>query len=170
MRLGDQAGWGGKVSRQQVDKPGLQGSCADFEQDQRHRQFETPPASTAGIEVEAVVAPFDQGLVRMAGDDQFDVVSEQGGNVGDVVSEQGWPAVEVQGEVVGDIGGPREGEIVITAHDVERGNRGEMAEDLGRTDVTGMEDKVAALDSGQGFGAEEAVGVGDEGGFHGERF
>ncbi len=32
-----------------------------------------------------------------------------------------------------------------------------------------MEDEVAALDGGQGFGTQEAVGVGDDGGFHGGR-
>lgn len=42
-----------------------------------------------------------------------------------------------------------------------------MIEDFGTADVASVEDEVAALDGGQGFGTEEAVGVGDDGGFHG---
>ena len=50
---------------------GSRAFCADVEQGQRHRQFETPPPGAAGVQVEAVVAPFDQGFVGMAGDDEL---------------------------------------------------------------------------------------------------
>lgn len=35
--------------------------------------------------------------------------------------------------------------------------------------IAGVDDPVTALERGEGFGAEEVVGVGDQGGFHGGR-
>ena len=74
---------------------------------------------------------------------------EQGGDIGDVVSEQGWPAVEVEGEVVGDVGGPRESSMSLLPRTAWTGAIcGQLSEDVGAADVAGVEDQVAALDRG----------------------
>jgi hypothetical protein len=41
-----------------------------------------------------------------------------------------------------------------------------LGEDVRVADVAGVDDLVTALERGEGFGAEEVVGVGDQGGFH----
>lgn len=167
MRLGDRAGWGGKVSRQQVNQPWFQRISAHIEQGEGHRQFEPPAPGASRVQVKLIATPFDQGLVGMAGDDQSGRAVEEGGDVGDVVDQQGGPAVEVEGEVVGEIFCPRQTQIIVAAHGVDRSDLRQFGEDLGAADVASVEDKGDALDRGQRLRAEEAVGVGDDGGFHG---
>lgn len=75
----------------------MQGVWSDVEQGQRDRQFETTAPGTARVEIQTVTTPFDQGLVRVAGDDELDGGVEVAGDVGDVVGQQGLPAVEVEG-------------------------------------------------------------------------
>ena len=134
---------------------------------QRDRQLETPRAGAAGVHVETVAAPFDAGLVGVAGDDEFDVRIEIGGDIGDVVNEEGWPTVEGEGQEVGEVFGPWAVEVVVAAHGVDRGDLGQLGEDVRVADVAGVDDLVTALERGEGFGAEEVVGVGDQGAFHG---
>lgn len=69
MRLGDRAGWSGKVSGQEVDQLRFQCVCTHIEQGQRHGKFETTATGAAGVQVQAVVAPFNQRLVGMGGGD-----------------------------------------------------------------------------------------------------
>lgn len=137
-----------------------------LEDRQRHRQFETPRAGAAGVHVETLTAPFDAGFVGVAGDDEPDARIEIGGNVGDVVNEEGWPAVEGEGQEVGEVFGPRAVDVVVAAHGVNGGDFGQLGEDVRVADVAGVDDLVTALERGEGFGAEEVVGVGDQGGFH----
>jgi hypothetical protein len=79
------------------------------------------------------------------------------------------PAVDLKGEIVREIGRPGQVEVVVSTHGVGRGNRGELREDLRATDISGVDDEVTALQAGEGFRAEETVGIGDDGGFHGRR-
>jgi len=138
-----------------------------LEDRQRDRQFESSRAGAAGVHVETLTAPFDAGFVGVTGDDELDTRIEIGRDIGDVVDEEGWPAVEGEGQEVGDVFGPRAVEIVVAAHGVDGGDFGQLGEDVRVADVAGVDDLVTALERGEGFGAEEVVGVGDQGGFHG---
>lgn len=60
----------------------------------------------------------------MAGNDESGVGGEVCRDVGDVVNQQGWPAVEIEAEVVGDVGSPREVEVVVAAHGLDGGYLG----------------------------------------------
>ncbi len=126
----------------------FQSFCVDVEQGEGDRQFETPPPSAARIQVQPIATPLDQGFVGMAGDDEAGKAVEKGGDVGDVVGEQGWPAVEVEGEVIGKVGGPRQVQVVVAAHGVNRGDLRQLAEDVSAADVATVEDQFDALDRG----------------------
>lgn len=153
-----------------MDQLRLQGVRGDVEQGQGHRKFETPPPGTARVQVKTITAPFDAGFVRMASDDEFDVGVEISRDVGNVVGQQGWPAVQLEAQVVGECGGPRVVKVIVAAHGVGRCDAGELREDVLAADVTRVNDQFAILEGSKGFGAQEAVGVGDDGGFHGREY
>ena len=52
--------------------------------------------------------------------------------------------------------------IVVAADDNERGQGRKIVENPGRADVAAMDDVVATHQEGSRFGAEQAVGIGDD--------
>lgn len=149
-------GWIQQGNQARFDAIGLY-----LEDRQRDWQLETPRAGAAGVYVETVTAPFDAGFVGMAGDDELDTRIEIGGDIGDIVDEEGCPAIEGEGQEVGEVFGPLAIEVVVAAHGVDGGDFGQLGEDVRVADVAGVDDLVTALERGEGFGAEEVVGVGD---------
>lgn len=97
-----------------------------------------------------------------------DVWIQIGGDVGDVVDKEGVPAVESAGQKVGEVFGPWAAEIIVAAHSVDGRNFGQLGEDVRVADVAGVDDQVTALERADGFGAEEIVSVGYQGGFQGQ--
>lgn len=137
-----------KSSGQKVEELWIKRVRPYFQQGEGDRQFETPPPGAARIQVQPIAAPFDQGFVRVAGDDDSGVAIEQSGNICDVVGQQSWPAVEVEGEVVGEVGGPRQVQVVVAAHGVNRSDLRQLAEDVSAADVAAVEDQFDAFDRG----------------------
>jgi hypothetical protein len=127
---------------------------------------EAARASAAGIKVKDAVAPIDGGLVGVAADDGPDA---GGGRVQievvDGVDEIKETAAQLYGfggvEVVED-----GGRVDIAADGGEQGDLTEAVEDARVVDIAGVEDVVDAGEFGDGFGAEEAVGVGDDANVH----
>lgn len=70
------------------------------------------------------------------------------------------PAVESEGQKVGEVFGPWTGEIIVAAHGVDGSNFGQLDEDVRVADVAGVNDQVTALERADGFGAEKIVSVG----------
>jgi len=123
-------------------------------------------AGAAGVEVEDAVAPGDGGLVGVAADDRSDA---GGGGVEvevvDGVDEVEEAAAQLYGfggvQVVEDGGG-----VHVAADGREGSDFAEPVEDARVVDIAGVKDVVDAIEFGDGFGTEEAVGVGDDADFH----
>lgn len=52
--------------------------------------------------------------------------------------------------------------IIVAAHGDDRRDHGELIDDVHVADVTGMQDVIAALKRGEGFGTQQAVSVGND--------
>lgn len=83
------------------------------------------------------------------------------------MDKEGVPAVESEGQKVGEVFGPRAAEIIVAAHGVDGSNFGQLDKDVRVADVAGVDDQVTALKRADGFGAEEIMSIGYYGGFHG---
>ncbi len=151
---------------QQGNEAGFDGVGLYLQDRQRDRQFEATRAGAARVDVETLTTPFDKRFVGVTSDDEFYAGVEIAGNVGDVVDEQGLPAVEGESQQVRDLCGPGAVQIVVAAHGMDGGDIGQPGEDVRVTDVAGVDDLIATLQRGEGLGAEEVVGVGDNDGFH----
>ncbi|MCY1177644.1 hypothetical protein D9M73_179600 [compost metagenome] len=68
--------------------------------------------------------------------------------------------------MIGDVLRPWGRLVIVPAHDMQRRNRRQLLEDLRFADVAGVNDAIAAQQGGDGFGAKQAVGVGDDTDFH----
>ena len=62
---------------------------------------------------------------------------------------------------LGQVGCPG-GCVHISANGMDGGDFGELIQDIWIADVAGMDDDLDALEGFEGFGAEEAVGVGED--------
>jgi hypothetical protein len=102
----------------------------------------------------------------MPGDYQPCACIKQRRDVGHVMDQQSLPAIEIETQMVSEVFCPRERQVIIPAHDMQRRNRRQLFEDLRFTDVAGMNDSFTALQRRKGFGAEQAVGIGDHANFH----
>ncbi|MNL07507.1 hypothetical protein D3C87_1281850 [compost metagenome] len=87
-------------------------------------------------------------------------------HVGDVMHQQHLPAVEVQAQTVGQLARPGRVQVIVATHPVHRCNGRQLVEDVCAADVAGVNDAIAAQQGGDGFGAKQAVGVGDDTDFH----
>lgn len=144
-----------------------QGVLFDAEVGEGDGEVEAAGACAAWVEVEDVVAGFGGGLVGVAADDG----GEAGGGgvqveVVDGVDEVEEGAVELDDVGWGQVGAGAVG-VDVAADGGDGGYGAEGAEDLDVADVAGMENMIDAVEGGDGLGAEEAVGVGDDADEHG---
>ncbi|MCY1402722.1 hypothetical protein D9M71_178760 [compost metagenome] len=102
----------------------------------------------------------------MTGDHQLDAAIKIGRHVGDVMHQQHRPAVELQVQTVGQLPRPGCVQVIVAPHRIHRRDCGQLFEDRLVTDVTRVKDAITALQGGNGFGAEQTVGVGDDADFH----
>ena len=145
----------------------MQGPLVQMEVGEGNWKREASGAGAAWVEVENVVSGLDHGLVAMAVDHGADA----GGRgvevqVGDVVDEIEETAGEFDGFGCGKLRA-RARAVDVAADGGEWSDGGEAVEDGGVADVAGVEDVVNAHEGDEGFGAEEAVGVGDYAYAHG---
>lgn len=149
------------VVSQDVDYTGVEGILRDFDERHGDGELEAAWAGAAGVEVEDSVVGCDRGLVGVAADDAGD----SGGVWVDIQPVDGVDEVE---ETASEFDGFGFGKLGADAVDVDiaadRGDRGDLAEgveDVGVANVAGVEDVVDTGEGGERFGAQQAVGVGD---------
>ncbi|MNV36100.1 hypothetical protein D3C71_1275650 [compost metagenome] len=102
----------------------------------------------------------------MSGNHQPRARIKQRGHIGNVMHQQGLPTVEVETQVINDEFCPRGRLVVIPAHDIQRRNRRQLFKDLRFTNVARMNNPFTTLQRREGFGAQQAVGIGDHANFH----
>ena len=61
---------------------------------------------------------------------------------------------------------PRRVLVVITAHNEQWSDSGQVLKHLRLTDVAGVNDSFAALQDSKGLGTEKAMGIGNHSNFH----
>jgi len=133
----------------------------DFKNRQAYGQRKPPGAGAAGVEVEDAVFGLDVGGMGVAEDDRGQACGP-GGEVQGVefVQDIEEEAADFHYPVLGQISGP--GATIGVAPDrVHWGDLGQVGQDLGVADVAGVDDELDASQGGDGLGAQQAVGVGD---------
>ena len=102
----------------------------------------------------------------MAGDHQPCALIKHGWNIGDVMHEQGSPSAQVEPQKVRQMVCPGHALVVVSAHNEQRSDSGQVLKHLWLTDVAGVDDFFAALQGSQCLRTEKAVGIGNHSDFH----
>lgn len=143
----------------QFDEARSDGGAGEFQDAERDGKRESPGACAAGIEVEHAPAMLDGRLVRVPADDGRDAgrgwVEVEGGEI--------MQHVEVVSGKLDELGGRKLGAwaeaVDVSAYGGDGGDGAEGVDNRRVADVTGVEDVIDAAESGEGFGAEQAVSV-----------
>lgn len=127
------------------------------------RKIEAAWAAASWVEIEDAVAGFDARLVRVAGDDDGDA----GGlwvevEVGDGVQHVDELVVELDSFGGGEMRGVAV-DVDVAADGGDGRDFSQGFEEVEVADIACVEDVRGAAESGEGFGAEEGMGVGEDG-------
>ena len=129
-------------------------------------ELEAAGTGAAGVEIEDALVDIRRGLVGVAEDHDGDA----GGlglevEVCDGMQHVDQMAVELDGFGGGELGGGA-GRVDVAADGGDGCDDSEAVEDGDVADVPSVEDVGRAAESVEGFGAEQAVGVGEDGDLH----
>ena len=131
----------------------------DLEEPETHREPEPTGPGAAGVEPEDPALTLGQGAVGVTEDDYVDAVQGSGApHRGPVVEEQDPGPAQLQAAPFRE-GGRPPFDVHVPPHRDHRCQLAQLLEDVGATDVPGVDDDVDATKSFQGLRAYEAMGV-----------
>ena len=145
-----------------MDDAWSHGAWSQFDQGQGYGEVEATGTGAAWVEVDDSIAGIDRGLVGVAADDHGDA-----GDFGvyieivDGMDEVENVALQLDCFGFGELGACAL-RVYVAADAGYGGNVAECVEDRWVADVSCVEDVVDTSEGREGFGAEEAVGVGDD--------
>jgi len=134
----------------------------DLDARNRDRQLEPSGARTAWIQKKHASAYFSGGMVRVPGYDSLETCSARV----KIESLELVHHIEKAGSYLKNLGdwqglGPRT-LVVVTSHRGDWCDSRKTIQDVGRADVTGMNDEVGSRERLDSLGSEETVGVRDD--------
>ncbi|MNR29683.1 hypothetical protein D3C85_1470850 [compost metagenome] len=102
----------------------------------------------------------------MPSDHQLDICIQYGRNIGHVMHQQSAPSVQVETQKILQRCCPGLAQIIVPAHNIHRGNSRQLIENVPATDVPRMNDPLTPFQRRDGFGAKQAVGIGNHANLH----